>query len=582
MIQGEMVRMQSLNQYIIDVGGYSPYLYEDMVEETTILMQEILSVMPDRTRALEIVLQKFNDEGSSSAIIYHLRLLAASWLKGHPELEPFTQGLGLAGYCSEWLERPNKEIDHLGIVLLSNVLLKEAGFVLEIAYLDRSPGSQVTVYRFPDEHNGQDPSTLGPMMHLLYRPDHYDILYRHPPVVIEVHRAMTYPTPLPKPQGGSVLQLKPADVATTAAADYQTIDLLPLADLPGAWMGLGTSLATGSLLVPASESPLIEPFSTAAAPPPAATWPVPPFQDPLSIRPATIPVNVEPTPPPPPPPQPQSQPHPVSQPQAQLQSRLPQHPQPQLQPKPKPQKPQKLQVVSRKSLMAGGGAGSTPKRTSATGLSPRSPQPATPSPSSTTSAPMPDPVVRFSAWKHLFDTSHPWPADRDQPQFKTNTFKNSHFNVAHFNNPNFQPEPYRPANDHADTSSSTTQRSPTAGSSSAAHHDSSGEVPPARTKGSSKRGASGSDCGAVSTASAGDHCEQDSSSAAVRRASRGCAGWGGGGGSGGSGGGGGDAGCGCDVWEVPADNHQHHHNNRRDSNHHQAKRRATRGGDHHA
>ena len=555
MVRNEIIRMQELNQYIVNVGGYSSFLYEDMVEETMMLLQEVLAVMPDRDQAMEIVLQKFRDDGSSSAIIYHLRLLAASWLKGHPDLEPFTQELGLSGYCSEWLERPNKEIDNLGIVLLSNVLLKDAGFVLEIAYLDRSPGSQVNLYRFPAEANDQDQAVLGPMMHLLYRPDHYDILYRHAPVVVEVHRAVTYAMPVPKAQGGSVGQLK-AGPAATPAADYQTLDLLPLSDLPANWLGMGGALATGNLLMPVSEPP--EPFPVAAAPA-EGTWAVQPFPTPLSIRPASLPVIVPPPPPPSQPLQPEQQQQPQPQPPLQ------QNPSPPQQPKAKPQKAQKLQklhklqVGSKRGSNAGGGdagaGGSQKKGSGAASLSPRSPQLATPSPNSagttaTTTTPSDNPV-RFSAWKHKFDNISPRPVDRDQPQFKTNTFKNSHFNVAHYNNPNFQPEPYRPGLDFHDTTHA--DHSPAASSS----HDGNAELTTAgsRTKGAAKRSAGkGSGGGAASISS--DGAGKAGGGGGSRRAG-GSAGRGGGTGSWAPGSGGSSDGSGA---------------------HHQAKRRATRGG----
>src|SRR5262249_50997706 len=120
--------------------------------------------------AMAVLMGKFNDRNISNAIIYHLRMLAASYLKANPAAyEPFIPGdTGVGGYCSEALERPDREIEHLGITLLVNVLLKPVGHVLEIAYLDRSPGSQVNVYRFPDEANGRDPADLGPIIYLLY------------------------------------------------------------------------------------------------------------------------------------------------------------------------------------------------------------------------------------------------------------------------------------------------------------------------------------------------------------------------------------------------------------------------------
>lgn len=162
-----------------------------MTEETVALLRDIAARMDNPAAASALLLERFNNREVSSAIIYHLRLLAASWLKGDPALyEPFIpNGIGVEGYCKEVVERPDCEIEQLGVMLLVNVLLKPVGFVLEIAYLDRSPGSQVNVYRFPDDAPPGSAQDGDPVIYLLFRPDHYDILYRPPPVSLQIHRA---------------------------------------------------------------------------------------------------------------------------------------------------------------------------------------------------------------------------------------------------------------------------------------------------------------------------------------------------------------------------------------------------------
>ncbi|SPO00251.1 uncharacterized protein DNG_03096 [Cephalotrichum gorgonifer] len=189
-VEGEVARITSLNQVLLTVGGYDRFLFEEMVEETVTLLRDIAASMSNPQAAVAILTERFNDRDASNAIIYHLRLLAASWLKGDPApYEPFIpEGLGIAGYCSDVIQRVDCEIEQLGIMLLVNVLLKPIGFVLEIAYLDRSPGSQVNVYRFPDEANSPDAPPDAPVIYLLFRPDHYDILYRTP-VTLQINRA---------------------------------------------------------------------------------------------------------------------------------------------------------------------------------------------------------------------------------------------------------------------------------------------------------------------------------------------------------------------------------------------------------
>jgi len=102
-------------------------------------------------------------------------------LKGSPDdYQGFIpDALGVEGYSKDWLEAPNQEIDHLGMTLLIDVLLKPLGFAVEIVYLDRSQGTQVNSHVMQAEDSHGIPSNPGgPMIHLLYRPSHYDILYK--------------------------------------------------------------------------------------------------------------------------------------------------------------------------------------------------------------------------------------------------------------------------------------------------------------------------------------------------------------------------------------------------------------------
>ncbi|KAJ3938745.1 uncharacterized protein N0V96_011477 [Colletotrichum fioriniae] len=267
-ILGEAARITSLNQYLLNVGGYDRMLFEDMVEETIGLLKDVAQNIANPQLAMDIMVQRFNDQGSSNAIIYHLRLLALSWLKGNVELyEPFIPAeTGIIGYCAE-IERPNREIDHLGIILLVQVLLKPINFVLEIAYLDRSPGNQVNIYRFPDEANGQDPATLGPIIYLLYRPDHYDILYKSPPnpapLNLQVHRV------------GSFSHSQEIASVGPPLHSY-SLDYGPLAMLPGfGGPPSGLSSALSSLGSPTSTSPLPDAYD----PSPQSPWLATPFSD---------------------------------------------------------------------------------------------------------------------------------------------------------------------------------------------------------------------------------------------------------------------------------------------------------------
>ncbi|KAH8802911.1 peptidase C65 Otubain-domain-containing protein [Xylogone sp. PMI_703] len=197
----EIARMTSLTNLLTSVGGFEKWLFEDMVDETISLLRLLRDSYDDPQMALDLLTQRFNNPEISNAIVYHFRLLASSWLKGSASsYEGFIpDGLGVDGYRKDWIEVPNQEIDHLGMTLLIDVLLKPVGFAVEIVYLDRSEGTQVNSHIIQAEDaNGLPTNPGAPMIHLLYRPSHYDILYKDIP-----------PPPPPIPQLAVELESKP-------------------------------------------------------------------------------------------------------------------------------------------------------------------------------------------------------------------------------------------------------------------------------------------------------------------------------------------------------------------------------------
>lgn len=182
----------------------------DFVEDTLQLFKDVADNIHSPSTAVAILTSRFNDDASMS-ILYHLRLLAGSWLKGHRDQYEAWCETGIDGYCASMIEPPEREIEELGIVLLVEILLKPIGFSLEIAYLDRSAGTEVNTHRFPESN-----TSVGPVMHLLYRPGHYDILYKPSPTEIQVNRMSFEPTTF------------------TSVPQYPVFDFNPLAMIPGA------------------------------------------------------------------------------------------------------------------------------------------------------------------------------------------------------------------------------------------------------------------------------------------------------------------------------------------------------------
>jgi ubiquitin thioesterase protein OTUB1 len=216
-----------------------------MTEETITLLRELSAVVEDSAdNATALLLERFNDPVSSLSIIYHLRLLASAWLAANPdEYAGFIpDGLGVLGYRKNCLEVVNTEIEHLGMTLLIDVLIKPIGITVEIVMLDRSEGSQANSHIFQSEDSrGMPTNTGGPMIHLLYRPSHYDILYKDA-VPISDHQIKSEMSQYSNIQVNRAHSL-PLQQHHNSASDlgqFSSIDISnsPLLDLPGFSMPL--------------------------------------------------------------------------------------------------------------------------------------------------------------------------------------------------------------------------------------------------------------------------------------------------------------------------------------------------------
>ncbi|QSZ32385.1 hypothetical protein DSL72_001959 [Monilinia vaccinii-corymbosi] len=254
-VEEELARIMSLNNLLITAGGFSGWLFEDMVDQTTSLMREMAGLMDTSIQAAEsLILTKFNDPDISNAIVYHFRILASSWLKANPQnYEGFIPGGGgVDEYRRVHLDVPDQEIDHLGMVLLIDVLLKPTGFAVEIVYLDRSEGTQVNSHIF------QADDANGPIIYLLYRPGHYDILYKDllrqsidMSSSIQVNRATNFS------HQHSIQQNAPM-------SSFQNMDLL--LSIPGVSMASPYSNFSSQYQTPMSQSFAPLPISTAISP----------------------------------------------------------------------------------------------------------------------------------------------------------------------------------------------------------------------------------------------------------------------------------------------------------------------------
>lgn len=379
------------------MGQYN--YFEDFADEAFDLLREIASIIDKPEAAHALLQRKWNDTAVEGSLLFYFRLLAATYLKAHAATyEPFIPGgQSVAAYCSENIEVINREIEQLGIEALVHVLLKPVNFVLEIAYLDRSPGSQVNQYRFPEEANEKDVSALGPIIYLLYRPDHYDVLYRAPtihapvtaspaPVSLQVNRVtgFTHNTAFNN-TGGTI-------------GAFSTVDFGALSMIPGLSTGPGGGLA-GLMSMPsvsAAASPII---GDGFSPGQQAAW-MPQYGSDIQSSKGDSPTQ--------PPPAVATVQHPS--PSAPLTPTTPMGPNSSLMPASANMAAQQLPP----QIQTPGAAGYP---------------------------------IRFSTHQLDYENnSFPEPTF----QVTTNTFKNSVWNRAHYGNPDFQPEEWNPDDDGSD------------------------------------------------------------------------------------------------------------------------------------
>ncbi|KAI4258908.1 MAG: hypothetical protein LQ352_001021 [Teloschistes flavicans] len=173
----EVARLKSLNN-LLDSVGYDRIIYEDFVDETLTMLQLIptLPTQDDGTALLEAL----DRPGVWDAIIAHFRFVTSAWMKTHSnKYVPFIpEQTSIDQYRSVHIEPHAVEIEHLGLQALVDAIVQPAGIAVQVLYLDLSPSDQVNDHwpaAAPSPNASYDEVHT---IRLLYRPGHYDILYK--------------------------------------------------------------------------------------------------------------------------------------------------------------------------------------------------------------------------------------------------------------------------------------------------------------------------------------------------------------------------------------------------------------------
>ncbi|KAJ5111139.1 hypothetical protein N7532_001674 [Penicillium argentinense] len=170
-VRHEMARFKSLNTMLSQVG-LQEHLYEIFTDATDEILTQTHQAIQNGEPDEEFLVSAFNDEYSANAVITHFRLLTSAWMKLNPQRYQAYLTLPLDQYCATRIEPVRTEIDEIGLQALVDGVLEGAEFGVEILYLDRSEGENVTPHQLTPIR------PPGATIRLLYRPGHYDLLYR--------------------------------------------------------------------------------------------------------------------------------------------------------------------------------------------------------------------------------------------------------------------------------------------------------------------------------------------------------------------------------------------------------------------
>ena len=210
----------------------------------------------------------------------------------------FLPDMDVHTYCERNIEPFSIELDHVGLQALATAIINEAGMAIEVLYLDRSAGLEVTPHRLPVlDADGHERKGV-PTIRLLYRPcvspylgtrwnaalicsrGHYDLLYKTEDVAEMSRHDMSNP---------EIRLVSAPQIAISNNAHFphdENLDILT--DIPG----FSSNIFPMPYTPTSTESYVskVEPFSSTTSTMAPATPIYPPYQskvEPFSSTPRT-------------------------------------------------------------------------------------------------------------------------------------------------------------------------------------------------------------------------------------------------------------------------------------------------------
>ncbi|XP_064425740.1 ubiquitin thioesterase OTUB1b [Latimeria chalumnae] len=143
--------------------GFTEFTIEDFHNTFMDLIELV-----EKQASVTDLLNAFNEQSISDYLVVYLRLLTSGYLQRESHFfEHFIEGgRTVKEFCQQEVEPMSKESDHIHIIALAQAL----NVSILVEYMDRGEGGSTNHHIFPE---GSDPK-----VYLLYRPGHYDILYK--------------------------------------------------------------------------------------------------------------------------------------------------------------------------------------------------------------------------------------------------------------------------------------------------------------------------------------------------------------------------------------------------------------------
>lgn len=187
LVQSEKIRFDTF-QDTMKMVGIDYDIIIDMFDYTWELFDSITKAIQNNIWDDSVILEFMNDQVKSDSIVYHFKMVTSAFMQlREDEYQPFLE-MSVAEYRVARIDPTNQEIDQIGLQVLTDAVINAAGFALEVLYLDRSMGEEVTPHQFVQLADGK------PTIRLLYRPGHYDIIYKdNQPTQVYIQNQQTIP-----------------------------------------------------------------------------------------------------------------------------------------------------------------------------------------------------------------------------------------------------------------------------------------------------------------------------------------------------------------------------------------------------